>query len=233
MLNVRVLRALKALSEPPVVPHADLSNQRADILRPADRSESALHRSYVLDALLLTTGTLPAHVMERHPQAIRQRAVDDTADHRALPGDRRRLEGGSLGRRVDRDRDNRVLPIRAGRRTPARESGGGSDDYSFLSSTGSANPSSFNLGSCVFASPTTSQIIWSGLYIFLSQRLYLLDRHVPDDLLAVFDVVGFQPYLLMLFSISSLAPAVSNARAWLLIRKLFVVSRSCSVKVLP
>ena len=74
---------------------------------------------YVLNALMLTTGTLSADALADHPQAVRERAVDHAADHRALPGDGRRLEGGGVGRGVDRDRDDGVLPVRQGRRAAA------------------------------------------------------------------------------------------------------------------
>ena len=44
---------------------------------------------YILNALILTTGSLPAHALGSHPQAVRQRPVDHASDHRALPGDGR------------------------------------------------------------------------------------------------------------------------------------------------
>ena len=47
--------------------------------------------------------------------------VDDAADHRALPGDGRRLEGGGLGCGVDRDRDGGVLSVRQGGGTGERQ----------------------------------------------------------------------------------------------------------------
>ena len=64
-------------------------------------------------------GQLPAHGLGRHPQAVRQRPVDDAPRHRALPGVGRRLEGRGVGGGLHRDRHGGVLSVRQGRGTPA------------------------------------------------------------------------------------------------------------------
>ena len=66
-----------------------------------------------------------AHAVGRDPQAVRERALDHAADHRALPGLRRRLESRRLGRHLDCDRDGGLLSVRQGRRAAAPESRGG------------------------------------------------------------------------------------------------------------
>ena len=105
--------------QPPVAADAGLSDQRADLLRPADRAQSDLHDAVRPQRADPDDRQLPADALGRHPQAVRQRAVDDAADHRALPGDGRRLEGRGLGGGLDRDRDDGVLSVRQGRGTPA------------------------------------------------------------------------------------------------------------------
>ncbi len=109
--------------EPAVAADADLPDQRADLLRPADRAESGLHDPVRPERPAADDGQLPADALERDPPAVRQRAVDDAADHRALSGDRRRLEGGGVGRRLDRPRHGRVSS-----RSPGWRSGAGSTD---------------------------------------------------------------------------------------------------------
>ena len=69
---------------------------------------------YVLNALILTAGTYLLMYVGPDQPAVRQRAVDHAADHRALPGDRRRLAGRGVGRRLDRDGDGGVFSVRQG-----------------------------------------------------------------------------------------------------------------------
>ena len=66
---------------------------------------------YVLNALILTASHLSAHVVEPDQPAVRQRALDHAADHRALPGDGRRLESRRVGRRLDRGGDGGVFSV--------------------------------------------------------------------------------------------------------------------------
>ena len=59
---------------------------------------------YVLNALILTTVSYLLMHWSLIQQAIRQRAVDDTADRRPLSGHRRRLAGRCVGPDLDRAR---------------------------------------------------------------------------------------------------------------------------------
>ena len=76
---------------------------------------------YVLNALILTTDQLSAHLLGCDPQTVRQCSLDHAADHRALSGDRRRLEGRRLGRDISLDCHAGVLPVCQGGRTAALE----------------------------------------------------------------------------------------------------------------
>ena len=61
---------------------------------------------------------LLADGLERDQQTIRQRAVDDAADHRALPCYRRRLESSGLGSNLHRDCHAGLLSVCQSRGTP-------------------------------------------------------------------------------------------------------------------
>ena len=62
-----------------VAADADLSDQRAHLLRPADRAESDLHDSVHPQRPDPDDRHLPADALERHPQTVRQRALDHAA----------------------------------------------------------------------------------------------------------------------------------------------------------
>ena len=111
--------------QPAVAADADLSDQRTDLFWAADRAESRLHDSVHSQRADPDDGQLPADVLERDPPAVRERPVDDAADHRALSGHRWRLAGGRLGRGLDCDRHGDLLSVCQGRRTAAGVKAGG------------------------------------------------------------------------------------------------------------
>ena len=106
--------------QPPVAADSGVPDQRADLLRPADRPESGLHDSLYPQRVDSDDRQLSAHVLGRDPQTVRQCSLDHAADHRALSGDRRRLESCRLGRGINRDCDAGVLPVCQSGRTALR-----------------------------------------------------------------------------------------------------------------
>ena len=119
LLLVQLFRRRLPQDQPHVSADADLSDQRADFLRPADRPQSRLHDSLHPERADSDDRQLPPDALGLHPQTVRQRPMDDAADHRALSGVGRRLEGGGLGGGFHRDRDAGVLSLCPGRGTGA------------------------------------------------------------------------------------------------------------------
>ena len=109
LLNSRQSRVPEG--QPTVAPDSGVPDQRTNLLRPADRLESGVHDSLYPQRIDSDDCQLSAHLLGCDSQTVRQCSLDHAADHRALSGDRRRLEGCRLGRDISRDCDAGVLPV--------------------------------------------------------------------------------------------------------------------------
>ena len=105
--------------QPDVASDAGVPDQRADLLRPADRAEPHLHDSLRAERARPDDWQLPAHAVGIDSQAVRQRALDHTANHRALSGIWWRLARRRLGGGVDRYCTAGVFSVCQGRRAAA------------------------------------------------------------------------------------------------------------------